>query len=32
MIKGKIKVKKKQLRTAAVAAIAMTLTAGIIGM
>ena len=32
MIKGKIKFKKKQLRTATVAAIAMALTAGIIGM
>ena len=32
MIKGKIKFKKKQLRTAAVAAIAAALTAGIIGM
>lgn len=29
MIKGKIKFKKKQLRTAAVAAIAAALTAGI---
>ena len=32
MIKCKIKFKKKQLRTATVAAIAMALTAGIIGM
>ena len=32
MIKGKMKFKKKQLRTAAVAAIAAALTAGIIGM
>ena len=31
MFKGKIKIKKKQLRTAAVAAIAAALTAGIIG-
>ena len=31
MFKGKIKIKKKQFRTAAVAAIAAALTAGIIG-